>query len=58
MLANDYNSRCSNFYFLDEDLRIVKEEIKAKKEVLEADARQILATWPWHAASPDEPPAK
>jgi hypothetical protein len=58
MLANDYNSRCSNFYFLDEDLRIVKEEIKAKKQVLEADAERILSTWPWHAASPDAPPAK
>ena len=58
MLANDYNSRCSNFYFLDEDLRIVKEEIKARKEVFEADARRILSTWPWHATSSDAPPVK
>ncbi len=51
MLANDYNSRCSNFYYLDEDLRIVTEEVKAKKQILEADAVRILSTWPWHAAS-------
>ena len=60
MLANDYNSRCANFYYLDEDLRVVKEEIKARKEVLEADAKRILSTWPWHAASPNAstPPVK
>ena len=56
MLANDYNSRCSNFYYQDEDLRIVKEEIKAGKEAIEADARRILSTWPWHDAAPDTPP--
>jgi hypothetical protein len=53
MLANDYNARCSNFYYLDEDLKIVKEEVRAKKQVLEADAQRILSTWPWHAASPN-----
>ena len=51
MLANDYNSRCSNFYYLDEDLKLVTEEVKAKKQMLEADAMRILSTWPWHAAS-------
>ena len=51
MLANDYNSRCSNFYYLDEDLKIVTEEVNAKKEILEAEAMRILTTWPWHAAS-------
>jgi hypothetical protein len=51
MLANDYNSRCSNFYYLDEDSKIVTEEVKAKKQILEADALRILSTWPWHAAS-------
>ncbi|MEY2538266.1 MAG: hypothetical protein QOG67_2006 [Verrucomicrobiota bacterium] len=51
MLANDYNSRCSNFYYLDEDSKIVTEEVKAKKQILEADAMRILSTWPWHAAS-------
>jgi hypothetical protein len=51
ILANDYNSRCSNFYYLDEDLKIVIEEVNAKEKVLEADAKRILATWPWHSAS-------
>ena len=58
MLANDYNSRCSNFYYLDEDLRSVTEEVKAKKQMLEADAMRILSTWPWHATSDNtSPPA-
>jgi hypothetical protein len=51
MLANDYNSRCSNFYYLDEDLKIVTEEVKAKRQILEADAMRILSTWLWRAAS-------
>jgi len=51
MLANDYNSRCSNFYYLDEDSKIVTEEVKAKRKILETDALRILSTWPWHAAS-------
>lgn len=59
-LANDYNSRCSNFYYQDDDLKIVMEEVTAKKKTLEADAKRILATWPWHSA-PDRtsaPPTK
>jgi hypothetical protein len=51
MLANDYNSRCSNFFYLDEDLKVVKEELNARKQILETDAMRILSTWPWHAAS-------
>jgi hypothetical protein len=51
ILANDYNSRCSNFYYLDEDLKFVIDEMNAKVRVLEADAERILATWPWHSAS-------
>jgi len=51
LFANDYNSRCSNFYFQDEDLRAITEEVKARKQMLEADAMRILSTWPWHAAA-------
>jgi hypothetical protein len=36
---------------LDEDSKIGTEEVKAKKQILEADALRILSTWPWHAAS-------
>jgi hypothetical protein len=57
MLANDYNSRCSNFYYLDEDLKTVMEEVRAKRQALEADAMRILSTWPWHAAGNPSPPA-
>jgi hypothetical protein len=45
-LANDYNSRCSDFFYQDEDLRLVKEEVIAKRTLLEADAERILSTWP------------
>jgi hypothetical protein len=50
ILANDYNSRCSNFYYQDDDLKIVMDQVNAKKQILEGDARRILATWPWHSA--------
>jgi hypothetical protein len=46
-LANDYNSRCSDFFYQDEDHRIVKEEVIANQKLLEADAERILSTWPW-----------
>ncbi|MEH2628587.1 hypothetical protein V1292_006642 [Bradyrhizobium sp. AZCC 1719] len=46
-LANDYNSRCSDFFYQDEDLRLVKEEVIAKQKLLEADAGRILSTWRW-----------
>jgi hypothetical protein len=50
-LANDYNSRCSDFFYLEDDLKTVMAEVAAKKNELDAEARQILATWPWHAAA-------
>jgi len=46
-LANDYNSRCSDFFYQDEDLRVVREEVIANQKILEADAERILSTWPW-----------
>ncbi len=51
MLANDYNSRCSNFYYLDDDLKVVKEEVNGRRQILQADAMRILSTWPWHATA-------
>jgi hypothetical protein len=57
-LASDYNSRCSDFFYQDEDLRIVKDEVIAKQKQLEADALRILSTWPWHATSANPNPVK
>ncbi|MEH2614486.1 hypothetical protein [Bradyrhizobium sp. AZCC 1693] len=56
-LANDYNSRCSDFFYQDEDLRLVKEEVIAKRKLLEADAERILSTWPWHKSAGGAPAA-
>jgi len=56
-LANDYNSRCSDFFYQDEDLRLVKEEVIAKRKLLEADAERILSTWPWHKSAGGTSPA-
>lgn len=48
-LANDYNGRCSDFFYQDEDLRVVKEEVVAMQKLLEADAGRIVSAWPWRA---------
>ena len=59
MLANDYNSRCSNFYFFGRRLADCERRNKGQERGSRGQmSRRILATWPWHAASPDEPPAK
>jgi hypothetical protein len=47
-LATDWNSRCADYFYQDEDLNAVKDEVVAKQQLLEADARRILSTWPWH----------
>jgi hypothetical protein len=46
LMIVDYNSRCSDFFYKDEDLKLVDAEIKANKNILEADARQILSNVP------------
>jgi hypothetical protein len=56
-LAADYNSRCANFFYQDEDLRLVKEEVIAKRKLLEADAERILSTWPWRNGTAKAPSA-
>lgn len=50
-LANDYNSRCSDFYFQDDDLQIVKDEVVARRKLLQGDAERILSTWSWRVPS-------
>jgi len=54
-LATDYNSRCGNFYYLDDDLKMVMDELGTKHEALEADAKRIVAAWPWRAATSNAP---
>jgi hypothetical protein len=49
-LATDWNSRCADYFYQDEDLRAVKDEVIARQKQLEADAQRILSTWPWHAS--------
>jgi hypothetical protein len=46
-LASDWNSRCADYFYQDEDLRVVKAEAVARQKQLEADALRILSTWPW-----------
>jgi hypothetical protein len=46
LLIVDYNSRCSDYFYQDEDLKLVRAEVGAKKELLAADARRITSTWP------------
>lgn len=54
-LAADWNSRCADFFYQDEDLRVVKDELAARQTMLEAEAERILSTWPWRSSTP---PAK
>ncbi len=54
-LANDYNARCGNFYYLDDDLKTVMEELEAARNSLEADAKRIMAQWPWRADPSNAP---
>jgi hypothetical protein len=46
LLIVDYNSRCSDFFYKDEDLKQVLAEVAANKPFLDAEAKQIVSTWP------------
>jgi hypothetical protein len=48
LLIIDYNSRCSDFFYQDDDLKTVLAEVDAKKRLLEADAQRIMSTWQGH----------
>jgi hypothetical protein len=48
LLIVDYNSRCSDFFYKDEDVKEVLAEVGANEGVLQAEARQIVSTWPGH----------
>jgi hypothetical protein len=50
LLIVDYNSRCSDFFYKDEDLKQVSAEVNATGASLQAEAKQIVSTWPGHEA--------
>jgi hypothetical protein len=52
LLAVDYNSRCSDFFYRESDLATVKAEIAANHRRLAADAKRIISSWSDH---PDQP---
>jgi hypothetical protein len=56
LLIVDYNSRCSDFFYQDDDLKLVLAEVSARKDLLAADAKRIMSTWPGRMA--DGPPKK
>jgi hypothetical protein len=50
LLIVDYNSRCSDIFYRDEDLKRVEAEVSAKQDLLEKDARRIVSAWPGHGS--------
>jgi hypothetical protein len=50
LLIVDYNSRCSDFFYQDNDLKTVLAEVDSKKRLLEADALRIMSSWTGHTA--------
>ena len=51
LLVVDYNSRCSDFLYKDSDVEAVTAELRAKRPLLEADAKRIMSTWPGRGSS-------
>jgi hypothetical protein len=50
LLIVDYNSRCSDFFYKDEDANQVLAEVSANTSALQIEAKQIVSTWPGHEA--------
>jgi hypothetical protein len=50
LLIVDYNSRCSDFFYQDNDLKTVLAEVDSKKRLLEVDAQRIMSSWIGHTA--------
>jgi hypothetical protein len=50
LLIVDYNSRCSDFFYKDEDLKQVLAEVSANTSALQTEAAQIISAWPGHEA--------
>jgi hypothetical protein len=52
LLAADYNSRCSDFFFRDSDVAVVKAELALNRQRLANEAEKIMSTWPGRSAAP------
>ena len=58
LLAVDYNSRCSDFFYQESDLATVTAEVAANRQRLAAEAERIMSTWPGHTSTSSAPSAK
>jgi hypothetical protein len=58
LLAVDYNSRCSDFFYQESDLAMVTAEVAANRQRLAAEAEQIMSTWPGHTSTSSAQSAK
>jgi hypothetical protein len=58
LLIVDYNSRCSDFFYKDEDVKQVLAEVSTNEGLLQAEARQIVSTWPGHKEEEEEEASK
>lgn len=52
LLAVDHNSRCSDFFFRDSDVAVVKAELAANRQRLADEAEKIVSTWPSRSVVP------
>jgi hypothetical protein len=48
LLIVDYNSRCSDYFFRDDDVKIVLAELASKRNLLESEANEIMSAWLGH----------
>ena len=58
LLAVDYNSRCSDFFYQESDLATVTAEVTANRQRLAAEAERIMSTWPGHTSTSSAQSAK
>ena len=58
LLAVDYNSRCSDFFYQESDLATVTAEVAANRQRLATEAERIVSTWPGHTSTSSAQSAK
>ena len=46
LLIVDYNSRCSDYFFRDDDVKIVLAELASRRKLLESEANEMMSAWP------------